>query len=164
MLTRAATTRHTVLGTRLGELTLVRDEGRVTGLYFPHHWGRPDLAMFGPRDDAGFDDVAVQLREYLEGARRAFDVPLEPRGSDLDLAVWAMIGQIPYGQTASYGAIARRLGGVSAQEVGAATGRNPLCILVPCHRVVGSTGKLTGYAGGLARKRTLLDLEQRPLR
>jgi methylated-DNA-[protein]-cysteine S-methyltransferase len=164
MLTSTGTTRHTILHTRLGDLTLVRDGDSLTGLYFPHHWHRPDPATFGPREDAGFDDVAVQLTEYLEGARRSFSLRLAPSGSDLDLAVWAMIGQIPYGQTTSYGDIARLLGGVSAQEVGAATGRNPLCICVPCHRVVGSTGKLTGYAGGLARKRTLLDLEQRPLR
>ncbi len=161
MLIRTAATRHTVLRTRLGELTIVRDGDRLTGLYFPHHWYRPDPAGFGPRDDEGFCDVAGQLEEYLAGTRTVFDLPIEPRGSDLQLAVWKLIAGIPYGQTTSYGDIARRLGDVSPQDVGAATGRNPLCILIPCHRVVGSTGKLTGYAGGLGRKRALLELEQR---
>jgi methylated-DNA-[protein]-cysteine S-methyltransferase len=156
---RTATIRHTVLATRLGDLTLVRDDDGLTGLYFPHHWGRPDPAT-GPRDDAGFDDVAAQLGEYLDGARREFDLPLSPRGSELDHAVWTMIAAVGYGQRTSYGEIASGLDGVTAQEVGAATGRNPLCILIPCHRVVGATGRLTGYAGGLRRKRALLDLEQ----
>ena len=142
MLTRSATTRHTVLGTRLGDLTIVRHGDSLTGLYFPHHWYKPDPATFGRWADDGFGDVADQLAEYL-------------------VAVWKLIAEIPYGHTTTYGEIARRLGGdLTAQEVGAAVGGNPLCILVPCHRVVGSTGKLTGYAGGLGRKRALLDLEQ----
>jgi methylated-DNA-[protein]-cysteine S-methyltransferase len=155
------TARHTVVRTRLGDLTIVRDEDTLTGLYFPHHWYKPDPATFGPRADEGFEDLSGQLAEYLDGDRTAFDVPIDPRGSELQLAVWKLVAEIPYGHTTTYGEIARRLGGgVSAQEVGAAVGRNPLCILIPCHRVVGSTGKLTGYAGGLDRKRALLDLEQ----
>jgi methylated-DNA-[protein]-cysteine S-methyltransferase len=159
MLTR--TTRHTVVRTRLGDLTIVRDEDALTGLYFPHHWYRPNPATFGPRADEGFDDVSGQLEEYLDGNRTAFDLRIDPRGSELQLAVWKLIAEIPYSHTTTYGEISRRLGGsVTAQEVGAAVGKNPLCILIPCHRVVGSTGKLTGYAGGLGRKRALLDLEQ----
>jgi methylated-DNA-[protein]-cysteine S-methyltransferase len=162
MLTSSGTARHTVVSTRLGDLTIVRHGEDVTGLYFPHHWHKPDPASFGPRVNEGFDDVADQLAEYLEGARIAFDLPIDPRGTELQLAVWKLVAEIPYGHTTTYGDIARRLGGgVNAQEVGAAVGRNPLCILIPCHRVVGSTGKLTGYAGGLGRKRALLDLEQR---
>jgi methylated-DNA-[protein]-cysteine S-methyltransferase len=162
MLTSSAAARHTVLGTRLGELTVVRHGDRLTGLFFPHHWYKPDPAAFGPRSGDGFDDVAGQLAEYLEGTRKTFDLPMEPRGTDLQLAVWKLIAEIPYGDTTSYGDIARRVGGgVSAQEVGAATGRNPLSILIPCHRVVASTGKLTGYAGGIGRKRALLELERR---
>lgn len=162
MLTRSATTMHTVLGTRLGDLTIVRHGDSLTGLYFPHHWYKPDPATFGRWADDGFGDVADQLAEYLVGTRTAFDLPLEPRGTELQVAVWKLIAEIPYGHTTTYGEIARRLGGdLTAQEVGAAVGGNPLCILVPCHRVVGSTGKLTGYAGGLGRKRALLDLEQR---
>jgi methylated-DNA-[protein]-cysteine S-methyltransferase len=161
MLTSSATARHTVVSTRLGDLTIVRHGAAVTGLYFPHHWYKPDPATFGPRVNEGFDDVADQLAEYLEGVRTEFDLPIETRGTELQLAVWKLIAEIPYGDTTTYGDIARRLGGdVNAQEVGAAVGRNPLCIIVPCHRVLGSTGKLTGYAGGLARKRALLDLEQ----
>ena len=155
------TAMHTVIRTRLGDLTLVRDGDALTGLYFPHHWYKPDAATFGPRVDDGFDEVASQLTEYLDGTRAAFDLPLDPRGSELQLAVWNLLADIPYGHTTTYGQIARQLGGgVSAQEVGAAVGKNPLCILIPCHRVVGSTGKLTGYAGGLGRKRALLELEQ----
>jgi methylated-DNA-[protein]-cysteine S-methyltransferase len=161
MLTSSATARHTVIRTRLGDLTIVRDGDHLTGLFFPHHWYKPDPATFGPRVDEGFGDIADQLGEYLDGARTAFDLPIEPRGSELQLAVWKLVAEIPYGHTTTYGEIGRRLGGgVTAQEVGAAVGRNPLCILIPCHRVVGSTGKLTGYAGGLGRKQALLDLEQ----
>jgi methylated-DNA-[protein]-cysteine S-methyltransferase len=155
------TAEHTVLATRLGELTIVRDGGMLTGLYFPHHWYRPSTASFGPRADQGFEDVARQLEEYLDGTRTEFGLPLDARGSEFQRRVWERIAEIPYGQTASYGDLARRLGGdANARDVGGAVGRNPLSILIPCHRVVGSTGKLTGYAGGLTRKRALLDLEQ----
>ena len=152
---------HTVLATRLGELTIVRDGGLVTGLYYPHHWYRPSLATFGPRTGRGFADVTRQLGEYLDGARTRFDLPLDARGSDFQHRVWELIAEIPYGYTTTYGDLARRLGGdADPRDVGAAVGRNPLSILIPCHRVVGSSGKLTGYAGGLARKRALLDLER----
>jgi methylated-DNA-[protein]-cysteine S-methyltransferase len=159
--TAALTAEHTVHGTGLGDLTIVRDGDALTGLYFPHHWYRPGQASFGSRHDQGFDDARRQLDEYLAGMRTAFDLPLAARGSDFQVRVWELIAAVPYGQTASYGDLARRLAdGASAQEVGAAVGRNPLSILIPCHRIIGSTGKLTGYAGGLQRKRFLLDLEQ----
>jgi methylated-DNA-[protein]-cysteine S-methyltransferase len=155
------TAEHTVLATRLGDLTIVRDGELLTGLYFPHHWYRPSPAAFGPRTGQGFADVTRQLGEYLDGTRTGFDLPLDARGSDFQRSVWALIAEIPYGHTTSYGDLARRLGdGTDPRDVGAAVGRNPLSILIPCHRVVGSTGKLTGYAGGLPRKRALLDLEQ----
>jgi methylated-DNA-[protein]-cysteine S-methyltransferase len=158
------TVQHTILATELGELTIVRDGERLTGLYFPHHWYRPSPASFGPRDGEGFGPAASELAEYLAGARAAFDLPLDPRGSEFQLRVWDLIAQIPYGQTASYGELARALGGPqTAQEVGAAVGRNPLSILIPCHRVIGSDGKLTGYAGGLKRKQHLLELERAPV-
>jgi methylated-DNA-[protein]-cysteine S-methyltransferase len=156
----AVATRHTVLATRLGELTVVREGGVLTGLYFPRHWPRPDRTAFGVRTDQGFEEVARQLDEYLAGDRSAFDLPLEPSGAEFDRRVWDLITRVPYGQTTTYGDIARRLGGADPRDVGAAVGRNPLCVLIPCHRVVGSTGKLTGYAGGLYRKRALLELEQ----
>jgi methylated-DNA-[protein]-cysteine S-methyltransferase len=155
------TNEHTVLGTRLGDLTIVRDGEALVGLYFPHHWYRPDPATFGPRAGHGFGAVTRQLDEYLAGTRTRFDLPLQARGDEFQRSVWDLVAQIPYGRTASYGELARRLGrAVTAQQVGTAVGRNPLCILIPCHRVVGSRGKLTGYAGGLSRKRALLDLEQ----
>jgi methylated-DNA-[protein]-cysteine S-methyltransferase len=164
--TAAVTAEHTIVATRLGDLTIVRAGDQLTGLYFPHHWHRPDPATFGPRAGRGFDAAARQLGDYLSGTRQQFDLPLRPRGTELEQRVWALVAQVPYGDTTTYGNLARRLGGVTPQEVGAAVGANPLCILIPCHRVIGSTGKLTGYAGGLRRKRELLDLERagRPTR
>ena len=151
---------HTVLTTRLGELTVVRDDGTLTGLYFPRHWPRPDRGAFGPRVGEGFEEVARQLDEYLAGDRSAFDLPVAARGGEFDRRVWDLISHVPYGQTTTYGDLARSLGaGTDPRDVGAAVGRNPLCIIIPCHRVVGATGKLTGYAGGLDRKRALLEIE-----
>jgi methylated-DNA-[protein]-cysteine S-methyltransferase len=162
MMTEACrlTAQHTVLATTIGDLIIVREGDLLTGLYFPHHWYKPDPVTFGPRNDQGFQGAAGQLEEYLAGTRTQFDLPLEPRGTDFQIRVWELITQIPYGQTTTYGDLARRLGGrENAQEVGAAVGRNPLCILIPCHRVISSTGKLAGYAGGLKRKQKLLELE-----
>jgi methylated-DNA-[protein]-cysteine S-methyltransferase len=152
---------HTVLATSLGELTVVREDGALTGLYFPRHWPRPDRSAFGSRAGAGeFADVATQLAEYLAGDRAAVDLPAVASGPAFDRRVWDLIRAIPYGQTTTYGDLARKLGpGTDPRDVGAAVGRNPLCIVIPCHRVIGATGKLTGYAGGLARKRALLDIE-----
>jgi methylated-DNA-[protein]-cysteine S-methyltransferase len=152
---------HTTIRSSLGDLTVVTRGGAVTGLYFPHHWHMPDRSGFGEYRDAGFDDVRRQFDEYLAGERREFDVPVDAAGSPFQERVWRLISQIPYGTTVSYGELARELGGRNtAQEVGAAVGRNPVSILIPCHRVVGAGGGLTGYAGGLRRKRILLDLEQ----
>jgi methylated-DNA-[protein]-cysteine S-methyltransferase len=151
---------HTLLATRLGTLTVVREGGSLTGLYFARHWPRPDSAAFGPRADAGFDDVARQLDDYLAGRRRVFDLATKVKGSEFDRRVWRLIAALPYGETATYGHLARFLApGTDPRDVGAAAGRNPLCIIIPCHRVVSSTGKLTGYAGGLDRKRALLEVE-----
>jgi methylated-DNA-[protein]-cysteine S-methyltransferase len=152
---------HTVLATTLGELTVVREGETVTGLYFPRHWPRPDRAAFGPHSAAGFEEVASQLREYLDGNRHSFDLPRQASGGEFDRRVWELVAGIPYGETATYGQLARSLGtGVEPRDVGGAVGRNPLRVLIPCHRVVGATGKLTGYAGGLDRKRALLAIEQ----
>ena len=156
-----ATTWHTIVETTLGDLTLVRDKSGLRGLYFPHHWYRPNPATFGPRLDDGFEPEVRQLADYLAGGRRHFDLALAAVGDSLQLAVWDLVAQIPYGETSTYGDLAARIGGgVTAQQVGALVGRNPLSIVVPCHRVVGRNGKLTGYAGGVARKRHLLDLER----
>jgi methylated-DNA-[protein]-cysteine S-methyltransferase len=161
----AAAATHTTIQTGLGDLTVVARGGVVTGVYFPHHWHRPDRASFGQYRAAEpgdvFDDVRQQLDEYLAGERRDFDLPVAAAGSAFQQRVWDRLGQIPYGATVSYGELAREFGpGITAQEVGAAVGRNPVSVIIPCHRVVGADGGLTGYAGGLRRKRTLLDLEQ----
>jgi methylated-DNA-[protein]-cysteine S-methyltransferase len=154
---------HTVLATRLGELTIVRAGGALTGLYFPRHWPRPDRSAFGPRVDEGFEDVARQLDEYLSGDRSMFELPVKVNGTEFDRQVWDLVAAVPYGETTTYGDLARGLGaGTDPRDVGAAVGRNPVCVVIPCHRVIGSTGKLTGYAGGLARKRTLLEIEHKP--
>jgi methylated-DNA-[protein]-cysteine S-methyltransferase len=155
------TIRHTTMASTLGELTLVRDADRIRGLYFPHHWHTPDTTSFGPPSDADFAETIAQIEQYLAGTLREFDLPLTPRGDVFQCRVWDHVQQIPYGETITYGELATRVGeGTTAQQVGAAVGRNPLCILIPCHRVVGSGGKLTGYAGGIARKRHLLELER----
>jgi methylated-DNA-[protein]-cysteine S-methyltransferase len=151
--------RHTTVGSPLGELTIVRDDAGITGLYFPHHWYRPDPATFGPHAGEGFGDVRTQLEEYFGGERTRFDLPLNLGGTPFQRRVWELIAQIPSGETTTYGRIGREIE-ASAQDVGAAVGRNPVCIIIGCHRVIGANGKLTGYAGGLARKRWLLDLER----
>jgi len=112
--------------------------------------------------DPVLDEAERQLSEYFAGQRRDFDLPLASEGTAWQRKVWGELRRIPFGQTASYGEIARRLGyePVVSRAVGAANGRNPIPIVVPCHRVIGADGTLTGYAGGLARKRTLLALEQ----
>ena len=157
----AGTATHTTIRSSLGDLTAVARGETVTGLYFPHHWHLPDRSAFGEYQDAGFDEVRRQLGEYLAGERREFDLALGAAGSPFQERVWRLLGQVPYAATVSYGELARELGGgATAQEVGHAVGRNPLSIIVPCHRVVGASGGLTGYAGGLRRKRILLDLEQ----
>jgi methylated-DNA-[protein]-cysteine S-methyltransferase len=152
---------HTTIDSPVGELTLVARDGSLTGVYFPHHWYRPDPATFGDRDETGFGEAERQLAEYFAGDRERFDLPLGPRGDAFQHRVWELINRIPYGQTATYSDLAEELGeGTLAKDVGAAVGRNPLSVIVPCHRVVGKDGSLTGYAGGLARKRFLLDLEE----
>jgi len=152
---------HTTVDSPLGELTLVAEDSRLTGLYFPHHWYRPGPATFGERVQTGFGEAERQLAAYFAGDRQRFDLPIGLRGDAFQRRVWELIGAIGYGQTTTYGELAAKLGnGTSAKDVGAAVGRNPLCVIVPCHRVVGADGSLTGYAGGLARKRFLLRLEE----
>jgi methylated-DNA-[protein]-cysteine S-methyltransferase len=155
---------HTTIETPLGELTLVAEDGALSGVYYPGHWTRPDRATFGERSPSGFEEVERQLGEYLAGSRTRFGLPMRAAGDAFQRRVWDAVARIPYGQTTTYGEIARELGAPElAREVGAAVGRNPLSIVVPCHRVVGKDGKLTGYAGGLRRKRFLLELEGIPV-
>jgi len=162
------TRRHATVPTTIGELLVVADGAALTGLYFPGHWHPPAPDAIGGAVDGSDDELfvalAAQLDEYLQGRRETFDVPLAPVGDEFQHAVWGMLRGIPYGATTSYGELAVRLGDRNlARRVGNAVGRNPVSILVPCHRVVGASGSLTGYAGGLERKRFLLELEQADL-
>jgi methylated-DNA-[protein]-cysteine S-methyltransferase len=153
---------HTVIGSPIGPLTPVAEDGALVALLMELAGRRPDAAVLGERDDAGFAGVVRELGEYFAGDRTAFDLALRPAGSAVERAVGVLLGQIPYGETRSYGQLARQLGDPGlAQAIGAANGRNPLAIVVPCHRVIGADGSLVGYGGGLGRKRFLLDLEQR---
>ncbi|RLV50985.1 methylated-DNA--[protein]-cysteine S-methyltransferase [Nocardioides mangrovicus] len=158
---------HTVVPSPVGELTLVLEgSGRqeaLAGLYFPGHLRKPPVEGLGPRvEDAG-GIVGEQLAAYFAGELQTFDLPLALRGNDFQLRVWDLLQQIPYGQTRSYGELARELGDVHwAQAVGHANAMNPVAVVVPCHRVIGADGTLTGYAGGIERKRFLLDLESGP--
>jgi methylated-DNA-[protein]-cysteine S-methyltransferase len=156
--------RHAAIDTELGELTLVAEDSHLVGVYFPHHWYRPPRSTFGrlvrAADDHLLAEVTGQLSEYLRGARTEFTVSARTRGTPFEEQVWALLREIPYGRTTTYGTLAGELGDRRlAQDVGRAVGRNPLSVIVPCHRVIGANGKLTGYAGGLARKRRLLEIE-----
>jgi methylated-DNA-[protein]-cysteine S-methyltransferase len=154
------TATHTTIDSPIGELTLVASDGVLSGIYFPGHWHMPAPGVFGMRSERGFERAQQQLSEYFAGERTEFDLATTIAGDEFQRRVWELIDLIPYGQTTTYGAMAGELGDPSlAREVGAAVGRNPLSIVVPCHRVVGKDGKLTGYAGGLERKRFLLELE-----
>ena len=153
--------RHTIIDSAIGRLTLVAEGDKLTGVYFPHHWHPP--AAVGPfvAGDPVFARAAAELADYLAGRRTSFDLPTATAGDDFQERVWEMLADIPYGETTTYGALAARLGDPAlAQRVGQAVGHNPLSIVVPCHRVVGANGRLTGYAGGLERKQFLLDLEE----
>jgi methylated-DNA-[protein]-cysteine S-methyltransferase len=165
MSTTTTSARHVIFESPIGPLTLVGDDEGLTGLYYPGHWTRPDRTTFGSRveqsDDRSLDGAIGQLSEYFAGERRDFDLPLNPHGSDNARQVWQLLAEIPYGQTTTYGALARKVGGgISPRAIGGFVGHNPLSIIVACHRVVGSTGQLTGYAGGLGRKKFLLELEK----
>ncbi|MEA2180363.1 MAG: methylated-DNA-[protein]-cysteine S-methyltransferase [Solirubrobacteraceae bacterium] len=154
------TTTHAIIDTPIGDLTLVGADGALTGVYYPGHWTMPDRATFGPRAEGGFQDAGRQLTEYLEGERTTFDLRTSVAGDAFQRRVWALLAEIPYGETTTYGTLARALGDPAlARMVGRAVGANPLSVIVPCHRVIGTDGTLTGYAGGLERKRFLLALE-----
>ncbi len=154
--------RHIVLPSPIGDLTVVADAAGLVGLYMPDHLRAPAPHALGARVDTGFDDVADQLDEYFAGRRRTFDLDLAPRGEPFQRSVWDALLAIPFGERRTYGALAAALDRPgAAQAVGAANARNPISIIIPCHRVVGAGGALVGYAGGLERKRFLLDLEAR---
>jgi methylated-DNA-[protein]-cysteine S-methyltransferase len=148
----------------IGVLTLVNDDDVLCGLHMEYRTHPPAPATFGDQTPRGFDQATEQLREYFAGERTEFTLPLAPHGTEFQLRVWDALLTIPYGETRSYGEIARQIGEPgweAARAVGAANGRNPIAIVVPCHRVIGADGSLVGYGGGLDRKKFLLALENR---
>ncbi len=151
---------HTTIDSPIGELLLVGDGTHLRGLYMQEGRTRMPVRSSWRQADEPFAAVREQLGEYFAGERTEFDLPLEMAGTEFEREVWAELERIPYGQTTSYGEIARRVGRPDrARAVGAANGRNPISVIVPCHRVIGADGSLTGYGGGLERKRFLLALE-----
>jgi methylated-DNA-[protein]-cysteine S-methyltransferase len=156
---------HTVIDSVVGPLTLVAEDGAIVGLYMDLQRHRPDDDELGEPDPRGREAeplkaAADQLFSYFAGELTRFDVPLAPHGSEFQKRVWAALQEIPYGRTESYGELAERIGSPGgARAVGLANGKNPIGIIIPCHRVVGADGSLTGYGGGLDRKKQLLDLE-----
>ena len=153
----------TLMDSPVGELRIVEQGGAITAIEFTP-FRDPDGRVRGTRDDTHpvLADCVRQLRAYFERDLKEFDLPLAPEGSDFQQRVWRQLQGIGYGETASYGEIAGRLGksNAASRAVGLANGRNPIPIVIPCHRVIGANGTLTGYAGGLERKQLLLGLEQ----
>lgn len=158
---------HIVAPSPIGPLTIVAADGAVTHVLMDAAKYRPTqdeaLGVAGDPTAEPFVTAAAQLAEYFAGERTDFDLPLAPSGNDFQQRVWALLRTIPYGQTRTYGEVAITLGGRHlAQAVGTANGRNPIAVIVPCHRVIGADGSLVGYGGGLGRKRFLLSLEEPP--
>jgi methylated-DNA-[protein]-cysteine S-methyltransferase len=153
---------HTVIDSPYGPLTLVADDGILCGLYMTGQRHRPPEESFGERaDGAPFDAAEEQLKAYFAGDLKEFSLELRLHGTPFQRSVWEQLGRIPYGETRSYGELADALGAPRASRaVGLANGKNPIGIIVPCHRVIGANGGLTGYGGGLARKQRLLDFER----
>ena len=168
-MTQHAATRprtHAVIDSPIGPLTLIAEDGRLAGVHMELTRYDPDAQALGTEVAAGSEPVLAeagrQLTAYFDGELTDFDLPLTLDGSRFQRSVWAGLQDIPYGETISYGELARRIGQPSASRaVGLANGRNPVSIVVPCHRVIGADGSLTGYGGGMDRKRFLLALEQR---
>lgn len=164
----------TVIDSPIGRLRLVEHDGRLVAIDFSPFdeqrrvlvGGGAGSAADGDRDDTVpvLVETIRQLGEYFAGERTTFDVPMAAVGTEFQHRVWAELVKIPYGVTVTYGEIARRLGlgNAASRAVGSANGSNPIPVIVPCHRVIGANGKLTGYAGGLDRKQTLLELERPP--
>ena len=152
-----AMTLYDTIDSPLGELLLAGDGDALTAL---HMDATPDPRW--RRDPAPFREASAQLRSYFAGELREFDLPLAPRGTAFQRQVWDALREIPYGTTIGYAELAAAAGRPgAARAAGAANGRNPIAVVIPCHRVIGASGALTGYGGGLGRKRLLLDLESR---
>ena len=152
---------HTVIDSPYGPLTLVAEDGTLCGLYMTDQRHRPPEENFGAPDDTPFGETTAQLRAYFSGELKDFDLPMHLAGTPFQRTVWEQLRKIPYGETRTYGELADALGNPKASRaVGLANGKNPIGIIVPCHRVVGADGSLTGYGGGLDRKQRLLDFER----
>lgn len=153
---------HKVVDSPVGPLTLVAADGLLAGLFMDEQRHRPPEEIFGVPDPSGLEAVAAELEAYFAGELTEFTAPLATEGTPFQRTVWAALRQIPYGETVSYGQLADDIGRPRAvRAVGLANGRNPISIIVPCHRVVGADGSLTGYGGGIERKRFLLDFEHK---
>ncbi|MCW8377531.1 methylated-DNA--[protein]-cysteine S-methyltransferase [Streptomyces justiciae] len=152
---------HTVIDSPYGPLTLVATDGILSNLYMTDQRHRPAQETFGARDDRPFGEAIDQLEAYFAAELKEFTLELHLHGTPFQRSVWEQLLRIPYGETRSYGELAAALGNPGASRaVGLANGKNPISIIVPCHRVVGSNGSLTGYGGGLERKQRLLDFER----
>jgi methylated-DNA-[protein]-cysteine S-methyltransferase len=157
-------TRFTYFDSPVGTLLLLADEAGLRRIEFPRNGNPAPHHPEWRENPAAFREVTVQLSDYFSGARESFDLPLAPEGTPFQKQVWDELVKIPYGETISYGELARRIGNPKANRaVGLANGSNPIPIIIPCHRVIGSNGKLTGYGGGLPIKEKLLALEKRQL-
>ena len=160
---KATSTMWTVMPSPIGDLRIIASNEAILAIEFSPFRGLADGKPIGERDDDAplLRRAVDQLTAYFARELHDFDLPLDPHGSPFQRSVWDQLVQIPWGETASYGEIAHRLGHTNAasRAVGLANGKNPIPIVIPCHRVIGANGSLTGYAGGLERKQTLLDLE-----
>jgi len=154
----------TVMSSPVGDLRVIANAEAILAIEFSPFRGLEDGRPIGDRDDTHplLVRAVDQLTAYFARDLRRFDLPLAPRGSEFQVKVWAQLEKIPYGETTSYGEIAHRLGQTNAasRAVGLANGKNPIPIVIPCHRVIGANGSLTGYAGGVGRKQQLLEIEQ----
>lgn len=153
------------LDTAIGRLLIGGDDAAIRKIYFPRH-GKPARPEPGWTESqrGPIAETVRQLKQYFAGKREEFDLPLAPEGTEFQRAVWRRLQEIPYGETISYGELAKRIGNPKASRaVGAANGSNPIPIVIPCHRVIGSNGKLTGFGGGLPVKERLLALESRQI-
>ena len=152
---------HTVIDSPYGPLTLVAEDGVLCGLYMTDQRHRPPQESFGTPDDEPFGEAEEQLEAYFAGELKEFTLELRLHGTPFQRTVWDRLRRMPYGETRGYGELADALGNPKASRaVGLANGKNPIGIIVPCHRVVGANGSLTGYGGGLERKQRLLDFER----
>jgi methylated-DNA-[protein]-cysteine S-methyltransferase len=152
---------YTFMDSPIGRLLLAGDDRHLSHIGFPSGKGAITPRPGWRSDDGIFSDVKAQLHAYFDGTLREFDLPLDPQGTDFQLTVWRELTKIPFGTTISYGELARRVGNPAASRaVGAANGNNPIPIVIPCHRVIGANGSLTGFGGGIETKKWLLGLEQ----